>query len=120
MFITNNTTNHQNISLYSGEPLPKSNFDDNEIVLFIIWSFVGVVLGIQIVAVTSVLIWAILDCCKVTSRSFNKLKMKYFQKRENKVHIKPVIYEPILTSIVPQEPESIGKLELDQNEPDIS
>ena len=77
-------------------------------------------LGIQTVAMTLVLIWAILDCGKVTSHGFNKLEMKYFQKRENKGHIKPVIYEPILTSIVPPEPESIGKLELDQNEPDIS
>ena len=120
MFMTNNSSGHQNFSQYGVAPFSKSNFDDNEIVLFIIWSFVGVVLGIQIIAMTAVLIWATLDCCRTIAFRAKTLNRKYFPKKGKVEVTKSDIYEPIFMNNTAPQQGSIEKLYHGQDDPDIS
>ena len=95
----------------------ESKFDNNDIVLYIIWSFVGFVLGVQVVAMISVVIWGTLDCCRTLFLQIKKLAYQlYFRKTDSNSNIDRVHYGPMeLNDSIPLDQNKIShKGELSQ------
>ena len=87
MFLENVTWSDGNLTQnanYSAKP--QTILQPYDIVMYIIWSFIGAIIGLQVTAIISIIIWATLDFAKNMSQQIKKLCKLYrhISKQPNK------------------------------------